>query len=52
MYKNKPFEQQKTSKTDQQHLIDLPNASSDENEAIAKEMNAKDQKLHKLWPSR
>ena len=44
MYKNKPFEQHKTSNTDQQHLIDLPNASSDENKAIAKEMNVKDQK--------
>jgi len=48
MYKNKPFEQQKTSKTDQQHLIDLPNALTNKNKAIAKEVNAKDQKLHKL----
>jgi len=48
MYKNKPFEQHKTSKTDKQQLIDLPNASSDENKAITKEINGKDQKLHKL----
>ena len=41
MYKNKPFEQHKTSKTDQQHLIDLLNASFGENKAVAKEMNAK-----------
>jgi len=48
MYKNKPFEQQKTSKTDQQHFIDLPNASSGRNKAIRKEINAKDPKFHKL----
>ena len=48
MYKNKPFEQHKTLKTDKQHLIDLQNALSDKNKAIAKEINGKDQKLHKL----
>ena len=48
MYKNKIFEQYKTSKTDHQHLIDLPNAFLDKIKAIAKEMNTKDQKLNKL----
>ena len=41
MYKNKPFEQQKTSKTDQQHLIDLPNASSDETKRLEKKSTQK-----------
>ena len=43
MYKNKPFEQQKTSKTDQQHLIDLPNASSDETKRLEKKSTQKTQ---------
>ena len=41
MYKNKPFEQHKTSKTDQQHLIDLPNASSDETKRLEKKSTEK-----------
>ena len=39
--KHKPFEQYKTSKTDQQHLIDLPNASSDETKRLEKKSTEK-----------
>ena len=38
---NKPFEQHKMSKTDQQHLIDLPNASSDETKRLEKKSTQK-----------
>ena len=52
MYKNKPFDQQKTSKTAEYSLNKCASDSSDENKAFAKEMHEKNKKLHKLWPSR
>ena len=48
MYEDSAFEQQKLSKTDEQQISECTNASFDKNKAIAKEMKAKDQKLHKL----
>ena len=52
MYKNKPFDQQKTSKTAEYSIYQCASDSSDENKAFAKEMHEKNKKLHKLWPSR
>ena len=40
MYKNKPFEQQKTSKTAENSIYTCTNDAFDTNKAIAKEMNA------------
>ena len=46
--KKKPFDQQKTSKTTEYSIYQCASNSSDENKAIAKQMRAKYQKLHKL----
>ena len=46
--KYETFEQQKASKTGFGKVFRYANASIDENKAIAKEMKAKVQKLHKL----